>query len=135
MFIYKYLKILYRLLAAIFEYKFTEMFLKIPLAPMGVLASGSAHAWPLLSPQSTPVEFCPCTCIFFNFFLGGGHQNYPKSYVFCDLKLRAKFQNPRTKFHQENRSLGLYHYSLARYLLCPQRNKYWIKQTTAFQYM
>ena len=88
MFIYKYLKILYRLLAAIFEYKFTEMFLmihllqKIPVAPMSMLDPCSAHnrhQWNFV-----------CAHVFGR----GGDQNYPKSYFFCDLKLHAKFQNP-----------------------------------------
>ena len=63
MFIYKYLKILYRLLAAIFEYKFTEMFLmihllqKIPVAPMGVLFPVSKHAQYFARP---PIDMQKC---------------------------------------------------------------------------
>ncbi len=75
---------------------------------------------PLFSPPSTPAEFFRCICSIFSpfqailkknvFFLGkfilknitpigeGGVPFffYPKSYFFCDLKLCAKFHNPRT---------------------------------------
>ena len=72
MFIYKYLKILYRLLAAIFEYKFTEMFLmihllqKIPVAPMGVLSPRSVHTPPIAQAPSTPAGSTRICKVIFN---------------------------------------------------------------------
>ena len=60
--------------------------LEFPLAPMGVLAPGSAHARPSACPPSTPAEIFRRTCL--QSYLQTSHPNPQKSY--------PKFRNPRT---------------------------------------
>ena len=68
-----------------------DNYYKFPLAPMGVLAPGSAHARPSARP---PID----TNGNFSAHMSerGGKKNCvrPKSYFLCDFKPHAKFQNP-----------------------------------------
>ena len=69
--------------------------LLIPLAPMGVLASGSAHARPSAQPPSSPAEICWRRCL----------QSHFQTSLATPLKSYPKFQNSRTTF--ENTPLCL----------------------------
>ena len=62
----------------------------------GFSLTGLRKLDPPLGPPSTPAEFCWRTCLGEGQFWGSPILFYPKSYLFCDLKLHAKFQNPRT---------------------------------------
>ena len=66
---------------------------KFPLAPIGAIATGSAHAIPSAqAPIDTKGNF---SAQVFGGGWGGQKINlYSKSYFFCDLKPHAKFGNP-----------------------------------------
>ena len=69
-------------------YKREQNYLEFPLAPMGVLAPGSAHARPSDGPPSTLAEIFRHTCL----------QSHLQTSPPTPQKSYLKFRNPRTTF-------------------------------------